>query len=63
MFFVNNFWTMQDRASILTTSCFSRQDASNGIHDDLVGSRSKFDLRSRSRVDPNRSCCISVDAD
>ena len=47
---------------ILVPSCFPRQDALNNIRVDLQRSRSKFDLRSKSRGDPSRSYCIWIDA-
>ena len=47
---------------ILVPSCLSRQDASKHTHCDLERLRSKFELRSRSRGDPSRSCDTWFDA-
>jgi len=51
----NNFLSKMDIAIILTPSCLSRLGALKHIHGDLVRSLSKFDLRSRSFGDPDRS--------
>ena len=44
----------------MAPSCFPRWAASRYIWFDLERSKSKFDLRSKSLGDSNRSCCISV---
>ena len=46
----------------LVPTCFSRRDESFGILLDLERSTWRFDLRSRSRSDLSRSCCISLDS-
>ena len=61
MFFCDNFWLCKDTTLLLPASCFSCQDASNGIWFDLERSCWKFDLRSRSWPDPKRLCCMSGD--
>ena len=60
--FANNFRTKKASGIIWAPSCSSPQGASKHIHGDFERSGSLFDLRSRSHVDLNRSCCISVDA-
>ena len=47
---------------ILTPSCLPHQDASKHVKHNLERSKSKFDLRSRSRGDRSRSYCICIDA-
>ena len=51
VFFYNNLWLNKDTTFILSASCSSCQDASNGLWFDLKRSCWKFDLRSRSWPD------------
>ena len=61
-FAVNNFFICVCTATILVPSYLSRRDESNYVYGDLERSISFCDLRSRSKGDLTRSCCISFDA-